>query len=83
MPTKQNALTTHPPVPGTGKHRHGRAFRRIRYGNARRAAQFFGEEGEVGSRPARSRSNLPDAWEDMQLPRQRNWKNYRRKQWRR
>lgn len=80
---RKSTSSSHQPVPGTGKHRHGRAFRRIRYGSTRRAAQFFGEEGEIGSRAARSRSNLPDAWNDMQLPRQRNWKNYRRTQWRR
>jgi len=71
-------------VPGTGRSRVSHYFRNIRYINAKRAAQYLTDEGESAPRAARSVNLLPDAWDDLTISsrRHRNWKQFRRTQWR-
>lgn len=70
------------PVPGTGRHRGGRYFRKIGTLAERRQAQMI-DVDEPAPRAARNMRNIPNSWDD--LPRgdfgNRNWKHYRRTQW--
>ena len=74
------------PVPGTRCHRGGRHYyRHPRTMNERRlAALVLEEEGEVAPRPQRSANSLPCAWDDFRVAARddRNWKRFRRTQWR-
>ena len=72
------------PVPFTGRCSSGHYFRSIRYINAKRAAQYVLEEGEIAPRASRTRKVLPDAWDDFVIlsRRHRSWKQFRRTQWR-
>ncbi len=74
------------PVPGTRCHRGGRHYyRHPRTMNERRqAALVLEEEGEVAPRPQRSSNSLPCAWDDFRVAARddRNWKRFRRAQWR-
>ncbi|MFL9881327.1 hypothetical protein PQR63_23220 [Herbaspirillum rhizosphaerae] len=74
----------HGPVPGTGNGKPSRYFRNIRYINARRAAQYFANDGEITPRAARTINLLPDAWDDLKISsrRFRSWKQFRKTQWR-
>ncbi len=72
------------PVPGTDRRGSGHYFRNIRYINAKRAAHYFSDEGEIAPRAARSVVRLPDAWDDLAIASRhcRSWKQYRKVQWR-
>ncbi len=74
------------PVPGTRCRRGGRHYyRHPRTMHERRqAALVLEEEGEVAPRPHRSANSLPCAWDDFRVAARddRNWKRFRRTQWR-
>ena len=69
-------------VPGTGKRSRTRYFRHIHYANAKRASQYFPDEGEIAPRAARYLNRLADAWDDhiASSRRYRNWKQFRKTQ---
>lgn len=71
-------------VPGTGKRSRTRYFRGIHYANAKRASQYFPDEGEIAPRAARYLNRLVDAWDEhiASSRRYRNWKQFRKTQWR-
>ncbi|MFZ6876546.1 hypothetical protein ACO0LF_31300 [Undibacterium sp. Di27W] len=71
-------------VPGTGKRSRTRCFRHIRYANAKRASQYFPDEGEIAPRAVRYLNRLADAWDEhiASSRRYRNWKQFRKTQWR-
>lgn len=73
------------PVPGTRCHRGGgHCYRRPKTMNERRqAALILEEEGEVAPRPTRDANNLPNSWDDYWVSARddRNWKRYRKHQW--
>lgn len=73
------------PVPGIRRQRGGRCCRRIRHMNERRWATPVLEEGEVAPRAARNAHNLPNPWDDYGFSNQdnRNWKRFRKHQWKR
>lgn len=73
------------PVPGTGKPTGSHYFRNIRHVNAKRGAQHLATEGEISPRAKRTMNTLPDAWDDLPVAarRCRNWKRYRKNQYRR
>ena len=73
------------PVPGTRCYRGGRHYYRYpQMQNERKlAALILTEEGEVGPRPARAVNNLPHSWNDFEVAARenRNWKQFRKTQW--
>lgn len=67
----------------------GRRWRKSRwmrypktYSERRMNAVVFEDEGEVAARGARTGKNLADDRDDKKLVIQRNWKSFRRTQWR-
>jgi len=73
------------PVPNCGRrhYRHS-SHRRPRTTNERRlAALTVTEDGEVPPRPRRGANTLPSSYDDISYlgERNRNWKRYRRSQW--
>lgn len=72
------------PIAGTGKRTWGNYYRYPRTQRDRRLSQPVFEDDEPRIRGARRPCRIPSAWED--IPRRnwkdRNWKNYRRTQWR-
>lgn len=72
------------PVPGIRAWRSGgHYFRRIRTTQERRWATPVAEEGEPAPRPERNLRNLPNSWDDYGIAARadRNWKRFRRQQW--
>lgn len=69
------------PVPRTGRRGGGRYHRALHTTSERRQAFFFLEEGEVAPRARRNAANIPNSWDDYPLCRQRNWKKFRRQQY--
>ena len=72
------------PVPYTGKHGTGHWYRRIRtFGEHRAAVGVVREAGEPAFRAARTRHNLPSAWDDQRVVarKDRSWKRFRTTQW--
>lgn len=71
------------PVPRTGLRRGRSCYRRVRHMNARRGAETFHAEGEVSPRAARDTGRLPNPWDDYKESSygQRNWKRFRKHQW--
>lgn len=70
------------PVPGIGRPRGGRYFRRLGTTPERRAAQLM-DECEVAPRAARNSRNLPNAWDDYHVRSRedRSWKRFRKTRW--
>lgn len=73
------------PVPRAGRRRGGRTYRRVRHMMERRqAAAIFVEEGEVAPRAKRGLKGIPDPLNEYAIAARenRNWKQYRKNQWR-
>ena len=72
------------PVPGIHHYSAGVHYcRRIKYANARKAAQYFDSEMEPAPRAKRNLTNLPTNWDDYRVGSReiRNWKQFRNTQW--
>jgi hypothetical protein len=72
------------PVPYIHKRRGGRHhYRRMATQSDRRLNQVIRDEGEPAIRASRNAFNLPNAWDDFKLYRERNWKSQHkgRKSW--
>lgn len=71
------------PVPGVFRWRSGHYFRRPQTLNERRQAVALVGEGEVPPRARRNQRNLVNANDDLRIGARdiRNWKRYRRTQW--
>ena len=75
------------PVPYIGRRRRGSGYRHMETTQeiCEAEALRFDEDAQyysIKSRAKRNRSNLPNSWDDCWRPsRQKNWKNYRKTQW--
>lgn len=65
------------PVPGIHKHKNGSYFRRIKTTQERRWSCFDQEY----FRRKRNHKNIPDSWWDIKRCNQKNWKKFRRTQY--
>ena len=72
------------PVPGCGRRRGGRWFRRPKTMQSRRQAGLvLNEEDERPVRARRNAANLPTSWDDWRISslEDRNWKRFRKTQY--
>ena len=65
------------PVPGVHKYPKGHYYRRIRTTQERRWSCFDHEY----FRMKRNHKNIPNSWDDIQRHFQRNWKKFRKTQY--
>lgn len=68
------------PVPYVGKRNHGHYYRRMKTTQERRWSYSAVVDG-VPWRARRNARNLPNPWDDIVIGRLKNWKKYRKTQW--
>ena len=68
------------PVPGIHKHKNGSYMRRMKTTQERRINCLHYSEG-FHIRGKRKHKMLINAWEDVLINKQKNWKKFRKKQW--